>query len=77
MNEREAQNAIEQMINFINKEAEDRAMEIRKKTEEECTIGKVIGSRFRKGKSYLWGSKENEGGIRQEICGLCCPKENV
>ncbi len=39
MNEKEAQNAIQQMINFIEKEAEDRAMDIRKKTEEECTIG--------------------------------------
>ena len=40
MNETEAQEAIEQMIQFIKSEASDRAMEIRKKTEEECTIGK-------------------------------------
>jgi hypothetical protein len=41
MNESEAENAIQQMINFIDKEAQDRAEEIRKKTDEECTIGKA------------------------------------
>lgn len=30
------------MINFIQKEAEEKAMEIRKKTEEECTIGNLL-----------------------------------
>jgi len=39
MNEKEAQNAIAQMIKFIESEAEDRAKDIKKKTDEECTIG--------------------------------------
>jgi len=42
MNESQAQKSIQQMINFIQKEAEDKAMEIRKKTEEECTIGNIL-----------------------------------
>jgi vacuolar-type H+-ATPase subunit E/Vma4 len=46
MNETEAKEAIEQMIQFINSEANDRAMEIRKKTEEECTIGRTIHANF-------------------------------
>ena len=40
MNINQAQGAIQQMINFIKKEAEDKAAEIAKKTEEEITIGK-------------------------------------
>ena len=39
MNEKEAQDAIQQMIDFIQKEAEDRATEIKKKADEEFTIG--------------------------------------
>jgi flagellar biosynthesis/type III secretory pathway protein FliH len=38
MNQPEAENAILQMISFIEKEAQDRAEDIRKKTEEEYTL---------------------------------------
>lgn len=40
MNNYEAENSIQGMINFIDSEARDRIEEIRKKTAEECSIGK-------------------------------------
>eukprot|EP00830_Metopus_es_P003302 TRINITY_DN13109_c0_g1_i1.p1 TRINITY_DN13109_c0_g1~~TRINITY_DN13109_c0_g1_i1.p1 ORF type:complete len:299 (-),score=98.79 TRINITY_DN13109_c0_g1_i1:61-855(-) len=40
MNDKEAGKAITNMILFIKKEAEDKALEIQKKSEEECTIEK-------------------------------------
>ena len=78
MNETEAQEAIEQMIQFIKSEANDRAMEIRKKTEEECTIGiSHFANCWREGKPHLRGQKENENWVWKEAGWLRCAEENV
>ena len=60
MNEKEAQDAIQQMIDFIQKEAEDRAAEIKKKADEEFTIGMTKGRLRRERKHYFGSQKENE-----------------
>ena len=53
MNETEAKNAITQMITFIESEATDRVAEIKKKTEEECTIGGGMLTFRREGQPHL------------------------
>ncbi len=66
MNEAEAKNAITQMISFIESEANDRVMEIKKKTEEECTIGETTLTSGREGEHDLRSPEENEGRVRKE-----------
>ncbi len=44
MNEKEVEDAMQQMLSFIEKEAEDRAMQVTKRTEDECVVGTLIPS---------------------------------